>query len=100
NNAVNVGDLKNAVASLTTVSAGGGFGLTGNDWSKAVMQDLGNTIAVQGGMTDSEARTDVNTYVSVQERQGKNILVVEMAKNLQDLTSLSASQDESGSDGQ
>lgn len=100
NNAVNVGDLKNAVASLTTGSAGGGFGLTGNDWSKAVMQDLGNTIAVQGGMTDSEARTDVNTYVSVQERQGKNILVVEMAKNLQDLTSLSASQDVSGSDGQ
>ncbi len=100
NNAVNVGDLKQAVDSLTNGNAGGGFGLTGNDRTAAVRQSLGGTIAVQGGMTDSTAaRTDKNTYVSVQELQGEKALVVEMAKELQDLTSLTTSKDIVGTDG-
>ena len=94
-NAVNVGDLKDAVNNITngtSEGATGGFGLTGNNGT--VKQDLGKAITVKGGMSDGNNTTDQNTYVAVKEVRnekdevtGKE-LVVEMAKDLTDLNSV------------
>ncbi|MEG9499529.1 YadA-like family protein [Mannheimia indoligenes] len=46
-NAVNVGDLKDTVNTLTNATTGG-FGLTGDDKNTEVKQDLGKTIQVKG----------------------------------------------------
>ena len=94
NNAVNVGDLSNFANSLTTK----GFGLTGNNGT--VMQELGTAITVKGGMNNTDNRTDKNTYVNVKEVKDTNgkvtgkELIVEIAKNLTDLTSVTTEDDQ------
>ncbi|KGQ36843.1 YadA-like family protein [Gallibacterium anatis] len=104
NNAVNVGDLKQAINSVTNSSNGGGFGLTGNNGK--IMQDLGKTITIKGGidnkMDDSgkklpaKSTTDKNTYVNVKN----NEMVVEIAKDLTDLDSVTIGNvDEKGNGG-
>ncbi|WIM81517.1 YadA-like family protein [Gallibacterium anatis] len=92
NNAVNVGDLKQAINSVTNSSNGGGFGLTGNNGQ--IMQDLGKTITIKGGIANkkddsgkdlpTKSTTDKNTYVNVKN----NEMVVEIAKDLTDLDSV------------
>ncbi|MGY6773093.1 YadA-like family protein [Gallibacterium sp. ZY190522] len=92
NNAVNVGDLKQAINSVTNSSNGGGFGLTGNNGK--IMQNLGETITIKGGIANkkddsgkdlpAKSTTDQNTYVNVKDSE----MVVEIAKDLIDLDSV------------
>ncbi|MFU2131098.1 YadA-like family protein [Gallibacterium anatis] len=99
-NGVNVGDLQQAINSVTNSSNGGGFGLTGNNGD--VKQDLGKTITIIGGidnkMDDSgkklpaKSTTDKNTYVNVKN----NEMVVEIAKDLTDLDSVTVGSDKDG----
>ncbi|MEH8057288.1 YadA-like family protein, partial [Gallibacterium anatis] len=91
-NGVNVGDLQKAINSVTNSSNGGGFGLTGNNGK--IMQDLGKTITIKGGIANkkddsgkdlpAKSTTDKNTYVNVKN----NEMVVEIAKDLTDLDSV------------
>ncbi|WAX70832.1 YadA-like family protein [Gallibacterium anatis] len=103
-NGVNVGDLKQAINSVTNSSNGGGFGLKGNNGE--IMQNLGETITIKGGidnkMDDSgkklpaKSTTDKNTYVNVKN----NEMVVEIAKDLTDLDSVTIGNvDEKGNGG-
>ncbi|QIW16729.1 hypothetical protein A4G20_10515 [Pasteurellaceae bacterium RH1A] len=55
-NAANIGDLKNAVSSVTDAEQGGGFGLA-DDNGTEVRQNLGKTIQVKG---DGNIKTKVN----------------------------------------
>ncbi|HJF74625.1 MAG TPA: YadA-like family protein [Gallibacterium anatis] len=92
NNAVNVGDLKQAINSVTNSSNGGGFGLTGNNGK--IMQNLGETITIKGGIANkkddsgkdlpAKSTTAQNTYVNVKDSE----MVVEIAKDLTDLDSV------------
>ncbi|KGQ68391.1 YadA-like family protein [Gallibacterium anatis] len=93
-NGVNVGDLQKAINSVTNSSNGGGFGLKGNNGK--IMQDLGKTITVKGGIANKvdeagqdlhvpeKSTTDQNTYVNVKDSE----MVVEIAKDLTDLDSV------------
>ncbi|MFU2081359.1 YadA-like family protein [Gallibacterium anatis] len=93
-NGVNVGDLQKAINSVTNSSNGGGFGLTGNNGK--IMQDLGKTITIKGGIANkkddsgedlgqpTKSTTAKNTYVNVKN----NEMVVEIAKDLTDLDSV------------
>ncbi|KGQ47365.1 hypothetical protein JL04_10425 [Gallibacterium anatis] len=91
-NGVNVGDLQKAINSVTNSSNGGGFGLTGNNGQ--IMQDLGKTITIKGGIANkkddsgkdlpAKSTTDQNTYVNVKDSE----MVVEIAKDLTDLDSV------------
>ncbi|WKS97124.1 YadA-like family protein [Gallibacterium anatis] len=91
-NGVNVGDLQKAINSVTNSSNGGGFGLTGNNGQ--IMQDLGKTITIKGGIANkkddsgkdlpAKSTTAQNTYVNVKN----NEMVVEIAKDLTDLDSV------------
>ncbi|WP_196247449.1 YadA family autotransporter adhesin [Gallibacterium anatis] len=102
-NAANISDLVNAANQIkqditngTGENATGGFGLTGNNGT--VKQDLGKAITIKGGMTDGTNTTDKNTYVSVKDKTdgtGKE-LVVEMAKDLTDLNSVTTGDDKAG----
>ena len=103
-NGVNVGDLQKAINSVTNSSNGGGFGLTGNNGK--IMQDLGKTITIKGGidnkMDDSgkdlpaKSTTAQNTYVNVKDSE----MVVEIAKDLTDLDSVTIGNvDEKGNGG-
>ncbi|MEH8028739.1 YadA-like family protein [Gallibacterium anatis] len=103
-NGVNVGDLKQAINSVTNSSNGGGFGLTGNNGK--IMQDLGKTITIKGGidnkMDDSgkklpaKSTTAQNTYVNVKDSE----MIVEIAKDLTDLDSVTIGNvDEKGNGG-
>lgn len=102
-NAANISDLAKAADQIKkdiTIGIGegakGGFGLTGNNGT--VKQDLGNAITIKGGMTDGTNTTDQNTYVAVKDNAdgtGKE-LVVEMAKDLTDLNSVTTGDDKAG----
>ena len=102
-NAANISDLANAADQIkqditkgTGEGATGGFGLTGNNG--AVKQDLGKEITIKGGMTEGTNTTDQNTYVAVKDKAdgtGKE-LVVEMAKDLTDLNSVTTGDDKAG----
>ncbi|MEH8064228.1 YadA-like family protein [Gallibacterium anatis] len=91
-NGVNVGDLQKAINSVTNSSNGGGFGLTGNNGK--IMQDLGKTITIKGGIANkkddsgkdlpAKSTTAQNTYVNVKDSE----MVVEIAKDLTDLDSV------------
>ena len=96
-NAANIGDVRDAIKSITdgtSDNASGGFGLTGNNGD--VKQDLGKTITVKGGIANKvdeagqdlhvpeKSTTDKNTYVNVKN----NEMVVEIAKDLIDLDSV------------
>ncbi|WIM83839.1 YadA-like family protein [Gallibacterium anatis] len=103
-NGVNVGDLQKAINSVTNSSNGGGFGLKGNNGK--IMQDLGKTITVKGGIANKvdeagqdlhvpeKSTTDKNTYVNVKDvpnADGKGShkeMVIEIAKDLTDLDSV------------
>ncbi|KGQ48378.1 hypothetical protein JL12_09470 [Gallibacterium anatis 10672-6] len=104
NNAVNVGDLKQAINSVTNSSNGGGFGLTGNNGK--IMQNLGETITIKGGIANkkgdsgkdlpAKSTTAQNTYVNVKDSE----MVVEIAKDLTDLDSVTIGNvDEKGNGG-
>ncbi|MFU2133310.1 YadA-like family protein [Gallibacterium anatis] len=103
-NGVNVGDLQKAINSVTNSSNGGGFGLTGNNGQ--IMQDLGKTITIKGGIANkkddsgkdlpAKSTTAQNTYVNVKN----NEMVVEIAKDLTDLDSVTIGNvDEKGNGG-
>ncbi|BFQ94079.1 YadA-like family protein [Gallibacterium anatis] len=105
-NGVNVGDLQKAINSVTNSSNGGGFGLKGNNGK--IMQDLGKTITVKGGIANKvdeagqdlhvpeKSTTDQNTYVNVKDSE----MVVEIAKDLTDLDSVTIGNvDEKGNGG-
>ena len=89
---MNVGDLKQAINSVTNSSNGGGFGLTGNNGK--IMQNLGETITIKGGIANkkddsgkdlpAKSTTAQNTYVNVKDSE----MVVEIAKDLTDLDSV------------
>ncbi|MFU2120569.1 YadA-like family protein [Gallibacterium anatis] len=96
-NGVNVGDLKQAINSVTNSSNGGGFGLTGNNGD--VKQDLGKTITIKGGIETkhdaatnkdipAKSTTDKNTYVNVKDVGSHKEMVIEIAKDLTDLDSV------------
>ena len=105
-NGVNVGDLQKAINSVTNSSNGGGFGLTGNNGK--IMQDLGKTITIKGGIANkkddsgedlgqpAKSTTAQNTYVNVKDSE----MVVEIAKDLTDLDSVTIGNvDEKGNGG-
>uniref|UniRef100_UPI00402A9EAE hypothetical protein n=1 Tax=Veillonella magna TaxID=464322 RepID=UPI00402A9EAE len=112
-NAANIGDVRDAMQSVTEAGKGGGFGLTGNNGT--VTQDLGKTITVKGGIanavdektgddlnTPEKSTTDKNTYVNVKDITGADgttskEMVVEIAKDLTDLDSVTVG--EVGADG-
>ncbi|KGQ24158.1 YadA-like family protein [Gallibacterium anatis] len=106
-NAANIGDVRDAIKSITNGTDGnaiGGFGLTGNNGE--VKQDLGKTITVKGGIANkmdnagtdlgqpAKSTTDKNTYVNVKDvpnADGKGShkeMVIEIAKDLTDLDSV------------
>ncbi|KGQ34779.1 hypothetical protein JP34_06780 [Gallibacterium anatis] len=106
-NAANIGDVRDAIKSITdgtSDNASGGFGLTGNNGD--VKQDLGKTITVKGGIANkkddsdkdlgqpAKSTTDKNTYVNVKDvpnADGKGShkeMVIEIAKDLTDLDSV------------
>ncbi|WP_196247132.1 YadA-like family protein [Gallibacterium anatis] len=101
-NGVNVGDLKQAINSVTNSSNGGGFGLTGNNGK--IMQNLGETITIKGGIANkkddsgedlgqpTKSTTAQNTYVNVKDSE----MVVEIAKDLTDLDSVTVGSDKDG----
>ncbi|KGQ27770.1 hypothetical protein JP33_00840 [Gallibacterium anatis CCM5995] len=99
-NGVNVGDLKQAINSVTNSSNGGGFGLTGNNGK--IMQNLGETITIKGGIANkkddsgkdlpAKSTTAQNTYVNVKDSE----MVVEIAKDLTDLDSVTVGADKDG----
>ena len=112
-NAANIGDVRDAMQSVTEAGKGGGFGLTGNNGT--VTQNLGKTITVKGGIanavdektgddlnTPEKSTTDKNTYVNVKDITGADgttskEMVVEIAKDLTDLDSVTVG--EVGADG-
>lgn len=114
-NAANIGDVRDAIKSITdgtsSDNASGGFGLTGNNGD--VKQDLGKTITVKGGIANkvddhvpAKSTTDQNTYVNVKDvpnADGNGThkeMVVEIAKDLTDLDSVTVGNvDESGNGG-
>ncbi|WP_303059475.1 YadA-like family protein [Veillonella magna] len=115
-NAANIGDVRDAMQSVTEAGKGGGFGLTGNNGT--VTQDLGKTITVKGGIANKvdeagqdlhvpeKSTTDQNTYVNAKDvpnADGNGThkeMVVEIAKDLTDLDSVTVgSVDENGNGG-
>ena len=118
-NAANIGDVRDAIKSITdgtSDNASGGFGLTGNNGD--VKQDLGKTITVKGGIANKfdeagqdlhmpeKSTTDQNTYVNVKDvpnADGNGThkeMVVEIAKDLTDLDSVTVGNvDENGNGG-
>ncbi len=103
-NGVNVGDLKQAINSVTNSSNGGGFGLKGNNGK--IMQNLGETITIKGGIANkkddsgkdlpAKSTTAQNTYVNVKDSE----MIVEIAKDLTDLDSVTIGNvDEKGNGG-
>ena len=99
-NGVNVGDLQKAINSVTNSSNGGGFGLKGNNGK--IMQNLGETITIKGGIANkkddsgkdlpAKSTTAQNTYVNVKDSE----MVVEIAKDLTDLDSVTVGSDKDG----
>ncbi|WP_409025629.1 YadA-like family protein [Gallibacterium anatis] len=99
-NGVNVGDLKQAINSVTNSSNGGGFGLKGNNGK--IMQNLGETITIKGGIANkkddsgkdlpAKSTTAQNTYVNVKDSE----MIVEIAKDLTDLDSVTVGSDKDG----
>ena len=118
-NAANIGDVRDAIKSITdgtSDNASGGFGLTGNNGD--VKQDLGKTITVKGGIANKvdkagqdlhvpeKSTTDQNTYVNVKDvpnADGNGThkeMVVEIAKDLTDLDSVTVGNvDKNGNGG-
>ncbi|MEH8047642.1 YadA-like family protein [Gallibacterium anatis] len=103
-NGVNVGDLQQAINSVTNSSNGGGFGLKGNNGE--IMQNLGETITIKGGIANkkddsgkdlpAKSTTAQNTYVNMKDSE----MVVEIAKDLTDLDSVTIGNvDEKGNGG-
>lgn len=72
-NATNIGDLKNAVAGVTDVEQGGGFGLA-DEQGNEVKQSIGKTVKVEG---DGNVTTSVVTY-----KDGNKSLQVGLNKDI------------------
>ncbi|PVX32735.1 trimeric autotransporter adhesin [Pasteurella langaaensis DSM 22999] len=82
-NAVNVGDLKNAVNSITQSQNGGGFGLQDVN-GNAVKKNLGETVIVKGGLDSNANAAATNIRVDVEN----DAVVIKMAQDLKDLNSV------------